>query len=66
MESKEAVTLLLKTIAAGDISHEASRNMAKPIVETLGCLALAIVQASAVIRQKLYSIEEYCSVYSHR
>lgn len=66
MESEEAVTLLLKTTAAEDIWCETSRNLAKAIVETLGYLALAIVQAGAVIRQKLCSMEEYCDVYSRR
>ena len=67
MESEEAITLLLKTTTAEDIWCETSRNLAKPIVETLGYLALAIVQAGAVIRQKLCSMEEYCDVYSrHR
>ncbi|KAI9866891.1 MAG: hypothetical protein M1813_000833 [Trichoglossum hirsutum] len=66
MESEEAITLLLRASRAGDISHEASRNLARPIVETLGCLALAIAQAGAAIRQKLCSMEEYSSVYSRR
>ncbi|KAL9113982.1 MAG: hypothetical protein Q9187_007548 [Circinaria calcarea] len=66
MEPEEAITLLLKTTATQDISQEASRNLATPIVKILGYLPLAIVQAGAVIRQKLYSMEEYCSVYSRR
>ncbi|KAH0541632.1 hypothetical protein FGG08_003922 [Glutinoglossum americanum] len=66
MEPEEAITLLLNASAAGDVFHEPSRNIARPVVETLGYLALAIVQAGALIRQKLYSMEEYCGVYSRR
>jgi tetratricopeptide (TPR) repeat protein len=66
MDPEDAITLLLKTTAAEDVAHEASRNLARPIVETLGCLALAIIQAGAVIRQKLCSMEEYLDVYSRR
>ena len=66
MESDEAVTLLLKTIDVEDIWREASRNLAKPIVETLGYLALAIVQAGAIIRQRLCSMGEFCGMYNYR
>jgi len=33
-------------------------------VSTLGCLALAITQAGAVIRQGICGVEEYCQLYS--
>lgn len=66
LEPEEGITLLLRSIDAEDVSDIASRILAKPVVETLGCLALAIVQAGAVIRKGLCSLEEYCSVYSRR
>ncbi|MCJ1255882.1 Kinesin light chain 3 [Lignoscripta atroalba] len=66
MVFEEAVTLLVKTAAIENLSREASQRLAKPIVETLGCLALAIVQAGAVIRQKLCTMEEYCDIYSRQ
>jgi len=66
MHQEEAVTLLLRSIAAGDVANEASRVLAVPVVKLLGCLALAIVQAGAFIRQKLCSLEEYCDLYSRR
>ena len=62
MGREEAISLLLK--ASGE--HEADTSLrvrALPVVETLWSLALAIVQAGAVIRQKLYTFEEYCSAY---
>jgi tetratricopeptide (TPR) repeat protein len=36
------------------------------VVATLGCLALAIIQAGAVIRQNLVPLEGFCSLYSQR
>lgn len=66
LEPEEAITLLLRSVDAEDVSHVASRILAKPVVETLGRLALAIVQAGAVIRQGLCNLEEYCGVYSRR
>ncbi|KAI9767992.1 MAG: hypothetical protein M1840_005304 [Geoglossum simile] len=67
MEPEEAITLLLKAAATGATSRNASRNLARPIVETLGYLALAIIQAGAVIRLKPSMMEDYCCVYSrHR
>ena len=62
----EAIMLLLKAAAVENVSSEDSQNLAQPIVETLGCLALAIVQAGAVIRQKLCTMTEYCEVYSRQ
>jgi len=66
MELEDAITLLLRTTEAEDVFDTASRILAKPVVETLGCLALAIVQAGAVIRQGLCSMQEYCGIYSRR
>ncbi|KIM92942.1 hypothetical protein OIDMADRAFT_36187 [Oidiodendron maius Zn] len=66
MEEEEAITLLLKTAGHEDLSDEAAREIAKSVVAILGCLALAIDQAGAVIRQGLYTMEEYRKVYSRR
>ena len=65
MGREEAITLLLK--ASGEQEADTSlRSRALPVVETLWSLALAIIQAGAVIRQKLYNFEEYCSAYKTR
>ena len=65
MGREEAITLLLK--ASGEQEADTSlRIRALPVVETLWSLALAIIQAGAVIRQKLYTFEEYCSAYKTR
>ena len=65
MGREEAISLLLK--ASGEQEADTSlRIRALPVVETLWSLALAIIQAGAVIRQKLYTFEEYCSAYKTR
>ena len=66
MGREEAISLLLK--ASGEQEADtALRIRALPVVKTLSSLALAIIQAGAVIRQKLYTFEEYCSAYqTHR
>ena len=65
MEREEAISLLLK--ASGEQETDFSlRSRALPVVETLWSLALAIIQAGAVIRQKLYTFEEYCNAYNTR
>jgi GTP-binding protein EngB required for normal cell division len=64
MEEEEAITLMLKTAGYEDLFDEAARRMAKPVVSNLGCLALAIGQTGALIRQGLYTMEEYCEAYS--
>ena len=61
----DAAELLLKVAAIEDLS-EASRHAALCVAETLGFLALAIVQAGAFIRQKFCTIEEYCDEYSRQ
>ena len=59
MTLDDSVTLLLTTSMIKDRS-ELIKTTARKIVETLGCLALAIIQASAVIRLHLCPIEDYC------
>ena len=65
MELDEAITLLLRSTAAQGVFDPKSRDKAMPVVKKLDCLALAIVQAGAVIGQNLCSLEEYCALY-HR
>lgn len=64
MESDEAINLLLRS---GDLSSEDQnlRDLALPIVQTLGYLALAVNHAGASIRQRVCSLEEYLSIYIH-
>ena len=69
MDEDEAVTLMLKTAGSHnlrDLSNPSLRETARPVVLTLGCLALAITQAGAVIRQGRCPMEEYCALYARR
>ncbi|KAI4122619.1 MAG: hypothetical protein LQ338_005713 [Usnochroma carphineum] len=66
MATDEAVTLLLKTAGIPDVSDRSTREAAAQVIQTLGCLALAITQAGAVIRQGRCEIAEYCTLYSRR
>lgn len=64
MPRDDAITLLLGS-AAIDLS-EATRSSAEPVVEILGCLALALVQAGAYIRQGFCKLEEYREEFSEQ
>lgn len=64
MALDEAITLLLTASLVTNPEDEKSRNSAKHIVETLGCLALAIVHAGATIRQGVCTLDDYCTEYS--
>jgi hypothetical protein len=66
MGTEDAIDLLLKSIETYDLSLGTSRDNARTITETLGNLALAIVQAGAAIRQNLCPIEDYCEMYQRR
>ncbi|KAI9774480.1 MAG: hypothetical protein M1839_001713 [Geoglossum umbratile] len=66
MLQEEAVALLLKTASAEDHASDSLRTSARNIVEDLGCLALAISQAGAFIRENHYTMEEYRKEYSYR
>ena len=66
MATDEAVTLMLKTAGVDNVSDQSMRKAAMPVVITLGCLALAINQAGAVIRQGRCEIGEYCTLFSRR
>jgi tetratricopeptide (TPR) repeat protein len=65
MEVDEAITLILKT-SGDNLSDRGTRDVAKLVVLILGCLALAVAQAGAVIRQGVCGMGEYCELYSHR
>ena len=64
MALDDAITLLWRVSEEEDVRNESLRKLAKRVVETLGCLALAIVHAGALIKQKLYGLEDYCEAYS--
>jgi tetratricopeptide (TPR) repeat protein len=66
MEVDEAITLILKTSNVNNVSDRRMRDLAKPVVLTLGCLALAVAQAGAVIRQGVCGMGEYCELYLQR
>jgi hypothetical protein len=66
MDLDEAVTLFLRASGVEDTTTKAAWKKAILVAKTLGCLALAIVQASAYIQKGFYSIKEYCSMYSCR
>ena len=66
MEVDEAITLILKTSDVNNVSDRRMRDLAKPVVLTLGCLALAVAQAGAVIRQGVCGMGEYCELYLQR
>lgn len=67
MALEEAITLLLRTSCVTSVDNEASRNSAKHIVQTLGCLALAIIHAGATIQQGVCTLDDYCAEYArHR
>ncbi len=66
MNTDEAVTLILKTGNVQNGSDTAIQKSAEEVVSTLGCLALATIQAGAVIRKGLCKLEEYCATYYER
>jgi tetratricopeptide (TPR) repeat protein len=65
MSPEDATALLLKTTALQNV-EEKEKDEARKVVETLGYLALAIIQAGAVIRQRLIGLDGFCELYSKR
>jgi tetratricopeptide (TPR) repeat protein len=66
MDRKEAISLLTKAARQYDVSKELE-TLATPIVEDLGCLALAIDQAGAYIATGLCRFGDYRQIfYNHR
>ena len=67
MGLEEGVELFLRAADIEDASSSLSiQKQARIIVNTMGCLTLAIVQAGAYVQQGLCSIGEYCDIYSRR
>ena len=64
MESHDAIDLLLKS-AKLSIKDDDLRGHARPIVQTLGYLALAVSQAAASIRLRVCSLENYVDTFTH-
>ncbi|RDL38237.1 uncharacterized protein BP5553_02577 [Venustampulla echinocandica] len=69
MEPEDAVALLLKTSALEKMEDNQEMKSARTVtaekvVETLGYLAIAIIQAGAVIRQRTVSLNGFCELYS--
>jgi hypothetical protein len=64
LDVKDAVDLFLKTTALEDPEDDNVRHGAERIVNELGCLALAIIQAGAVIRQGICTLDGFCDLFS--
>lgn len=62
MEHEDAITLLLRAALESQDDPD-KRALAKPIVECLGNFALAIVQASALIRQGHCTLTGFCDAF---
>ena len=65
MSSNDAVSLLLEILAQTRGDGDA-RVLAEQIVKDLGYLALAIVQAGAVIRQGICSLDDFTELFSQQ
>ena len=63
MDEEDAISLLLKATQIPDVNDKNARLMAMPIVKTLGCLPLALIQAGASIRQGICSLEDYVELF---
>ncbi|KAI9762272.1 MAG: hypothetical protein M1835_008046, partial [Candelina submexicana] len=64
LNHEEAITLLLRA-AEKDFKDPKHRDLARPIVKTLGHLPLALDQAGATIRQGICTLKSYLPLY-HR
>ncbi|KAN0070627.1 hypothetical protein V8E54_011496 [Elaphomyces granulatus] len=62
----EGVKLFLRAANVEDASSQLIQGESRTIVNTLGCLPLAIVQAGAYVQQGLCGIGEYCNLYGRR
>jgi len=66
MEPEEAIDLLLKAAYPDDRSARTDaqqRSIARDIAKVLGHLAIALNQAGATVRQKIYTLEKYLRSY---
>ena len=67
LEIDEATTLLFDAGGTSCIDRKRFQANAYAIVETLGLLALAIVHTAALIRERVCTFDDYCSLYKqHR
>ncbi|EPS37639.1 hypothetical protein H072_8654 [Dactylellina haptotyla CBS 200.50] len=65
MSEEESVTLLLKGISNVN-RDEKTITYAKDVVNTLGCIPLAIAHASGAIRQNVCGLKTYCDIFARR
>ncbi|KAI0538600.1 tetratricopeptide repeat domain-containing protein [Xylaria digitata] len=63
LQSEEASDLLLKATCLPLPWEPDLKSSASKVIEALGCLALAIVQAGAAIRARLCSVHDYLGWY---
>lgn len=63
MISTDAALLLCKVVATDVVSDDATKSAAR-VVAALDYLALAIVQAGAIIRQGICSLDGFCDLYA--
>jgi hypothetical protein len=66
MSTDDAVVLLAKIVYGTASLDTPEKQAGQEVVETLGCLALAIVQAGAYIRETPCPINEYLELYRRR
>ncbi|KAJ5170922.1 uncharacterized protein N7500_003705 [Penicillium coprophilum] len=64
LEEEDSITLLLRSAIVSDLHDVNTRATARPIVQALGCLPLALIQAGASIRQNICSLEDYLDVFN--
>ncbi|KAJ5500811.1 Tetratricopeptide-like helical [Penicillium expansum] len=64
LEEEDSITLLLRSAIVSDLHDLNARATARPIVQALGCLPLALIQAGASIRQNICSLEDYLNVFN--
>ncbi|KAH8825458.1 hypothetical protein DL96DRAFT_1816978 [Flagelloscypha sp. PMI_526] len=66
LEENEAISLLLLGVEVDE--GEATKKIAKEIVQDLGCLALAVNQARAFLAKQICNLEDYPRLYreNHR
>ena len=62
----DSESLLTKVIYGGTSPSQSMAGAGEKIAEALGCLALAIVQAGAYIRETGCALQEYLDIYERR
>lgn len=67
LEQRDALSLLLRAAAIPEPWDSSTETNGNNIASTLGCLALALVQAGALILQRICEIKSYLNFYNdHR